>query len=169
MSKARVVVMSVVVEGHSQADTARIYGVSPGWVSKLVARYHQEGDAAFEPRSRRPKTSPNALDPSTVGLIIELRQSLTADGLDSGAHTIRWHLKQQHGLVVSAATIWRHLQVAGLVTPQPKKRPKSRMSDSKPIYRTRCDNPISLTGVSPMDLILRSSPSLMTTVAMPSR
>ena len=29
--------------------------VSKGWVSKLVARYRAEGDAAFEPRSRRPE------------------------------------------------------------------------------------------------------------------
>ena len=125
MSKARLVIMSVVVEGRSQADTARIYGVSPSWVSKLVARYREEGDAAFEPRPRRPKTSPNALDPTTVELITELRQSLTAEGLDAGAHTIGWHLTQRHNLVVSPATIWRHLKAEGLVTPEPKKRPKT--------------------------------------------
>lgn len=125
MSKARLVILSVFVEGRSQADTARLYGVSPGWVSKLVARYRQEGDAAFEPKSRRPKTSPNAIEAATVGLIIQLRNELDADGLDSGAHTIRWHLQQDHGVVISAATIWRHLQSAGLITPQPKKRPKA--------------------------------------------
>ena len=125
MSKTRAVIMSVVVEGRSQADTARIFGVSPSWVSKLVARYRLEGDAAFEPRSRRPKTSPNAIDAVTVELIIELRRSLAAEGLDSGAHTIWWHLKQQHGLVVSPATIWRYLKAAELITPEPKKRPKT--------------------------------------------
>lgn len=125
MSKARLVIMSVVVEGRSQADTARIYGASPSWVSKLVARYHRKGDAAFEPKSRRPKKSPNALDPATVELIIELRQGLNAKGLDSGAHTIAWHLQQEHSLVVSPATVWRHLKAAGLVPPEPKKRPKA--------------------------------------------
>ena len=35
-------------------QVARDYGVSKGWVSKLVARYRAEGDSAFEPRSRRP-------------------------------------------------------------------------------------------------------------------
>ena len=39
MSKARLVITAVVVEGRSQADAARAYGVSKGWVSKLVARY----------------------------------------------------------------------------------------------------------------------------------
>jgi transposase InsO family protein len=117
--------MSVVIERRSQADTARLYDVSPSWVSKLVARYHAEGDTAFKPRSRRPHTSPQALDPVTVVLIIDLRKSLTDRGLDSGPHTIAWHLEQHHDLVVSVATIWRHLNRAGLITPEPKKRPRT--------------------------------------------
>jgi transposase InsO family protein len=125
MSKARLVILSVIVEGRSQADTARAYGVSPGWVSKLVARYKTEGDAAFEPRSRRPHTSPAATPPKTVALIIELRATLGAAGLDNGPHTIGWHLHHHHGLSVSAATIWRHLKAARLIVPQPKKRPKT--------------------------------------------
>jgi transposase len=55
MSKARLVITAVIVEGRKQAEVARTYEVSPGWVSKLVARYRAEGEAAFEPRSRRPK------------------------------------------------------------------------------------------------------------------
>lgn len=125
MSKARSIILSVIVEGRTQADTARRYGVSPSWVSKLIARYHAEGDAAFLPRSRRPKRSPTALDPATVDLITNLRETLSGKGLDSGAHTISWHLDEHHGLVVSAATIWRHLKRAGFITPEPKKRPKA--------------------------------------------
>ncbi|MEV0594645.1 leucine zipper domain-containing protein [Nonomuraea cavernae] len=41
-------------------------GVSKGWVCKLLTRYRAEGEAAFEPRSRRPHTSPNAIDADTV-------------------------------------------------------------------------------------------------------
>ena len=33
MSKARLVITAVIVEGRSQADVARAYGVSKGWVS----------------------------------------------------------------------------------------------------------------------------------------
>ena len=40
---------------------AREYGVSQGWISRLVARFHSEGEAAFEPRSRLPHTSPPGL------------------------------------------------------------------------------------------------------------
>ena len=124
MSKARLVITAVVVEGRTQAEVARSYGVSPGWVSRLVARYRAEGAAAFEPRSRRPKSSPRALPDTTVDLIVEFRKDLAGQGLDAGPDTIRWHLEHRHGLQVSPATISRYLTRRGLVTPQPKKRPK---------------------------------------------
>ena len=104
---------------------ARTYGVSPGWVSKLVARYRAEGDAAFEPRSRRPKTSPRALDPSVVARIVALRRQLTDVGADAGPDTIQWHLEHFHRVSVSTTSISRYLSAAGLVTPQPHKRPRS--------------------------------------------
>jgi transposase InsO family protein len=125
MSKARLVITAVVVEGRGVREVARDYGVSPGWVSRLVARFREEGDAAFEPRSRRPNNSPRATPAGTVELIIDLRQRLVAAGDDAGPETIRWHLAHHHGVVVSAVTISRHLHRAGLVTPQPHKRPRS--------------------------------------------
>lgn len=125
MSRARSIILSVVVEGRSQAETARRYQVSESWVSRLVARYRAEGDTAFEPRSRRPKTSPTATAGETVELIVKLRQRLTAQGLDAGPHTIQWHLQQHHQLTVSVSTIRRRLVDAGLVTPEPKKRPRA--------------------------------------------
>ncbi|MFE9651345.1 helix-turn-helix domain-containing protein [Streptomyces sp. NPDC006365] len=70
MSKRRLVITAVVVECRTQGEVARAYGVSQGWVSRLVARYRAEGEAAFEPRSKRPKTSPTALDADTVDLIV---------------------------------------------------------------------------------------------------
>jgi transposase InsO family protein len=79
----------------------------------------------FEPRSRRPKRTPNATSEDMVELIVELREKLTATGLDSGPDTIGWHLAHHHGVVVSRATISRHLTARGLVTPEPKKKPKS--------------------------------------------
>ena len=90
MSKARLVITAVVLEGRSQAEVARTYGVSPGWVSRLLARYRAEGEEAFQPRSRRPKTSPTAIAGSTVDLIIKLRRELSGAGLDAGPDTIAW-------------------------------------------------------------------------------
>ena len=125
MSKARLVITAVVVEGRSQAAVARVYGVSKGWVSKLVARYRTEGEAAFAPRSRRPKTSPNATAPDVVERIVAARKQLVERGLDAGPETISWHLRHHHQVTVSRATIARHLAAHGLVTPQPAKRPRS--------------------------------------------
>ena len=125
MSKARLVITAVVTEGRSQGEVARAYGVSQGWVSRLVARYRAGGEAAFEPRSRRPKTSPAAVSDATVELIIELRKELAGQGLDAGPATICWHLRHHHRVRVSPATVSRYLMRGGLVVPEPKKRPKS--------------------------------------------
>jgi transposase InsO family protein len=91
----------------------------------LLARYEAEGEAAFEPRSRRPKTSPSATGPGTVELIVRLRKELAGQGLDAGPQTIAWHLEQHHQLKVSPATVSRTLARNGLVIPDPSKRPKS--------------------------------------------
>ncbi len=125
MSKARLIITTITVQGLTQAQAARTYGVSKGWVSKLMARWRLEGDAAFEPRSRAPHAHPTALGPEVVELIIQLRHQLTIRGLDAGAHTLAWHLQHHHRITVSPTTIWRTLHRAGLITPEPKKRPKS--------------------------------------------
>src|SRR5499427_3494155 len=125
MSKARLVITAVVTEGRSQGEVARAYGVSQGWVSRLVARYRAEGEAAFEPRSRRPDSSPRAVPGATVGLIIRLRKDLAGQGLDAGPQTIAWHLEHRHRIRVSPATISRYLARHGLVVPEPAKRPRS--------------------------------------------
>jgi transposase InsO family protein len=125
VSKARLVITAVVVEGRPAGEVARCYGVSRSWVYELVARYRVEGERAFEPRSRRPRTSPRALSAPTVELITGLRYELIGHGLDAGPDTIVWHLAQRHGVKVSPASVLRYLRRAGLITPQPQKRPKS--------------------------------------------
>jgi transposase InsO family protein len=125
MSKARLVLTALFVDHQTPPEVAARYGVSRGWVYKLKARYEAEGESALEPRSRRPKTSPTAIPQTTVDLIVEVREKLTTAGLDAGPDTIAWHLAHHHSVTVSVATISRYLTRAGLVTPQPKKRPKS--------------------------------------------
>src|ERR1700744_5413194 len=125
MSKARLVITAVTVEKRPVSEVARSYGVSRSWLYELLARYGAEGEAAFEPRSRRPGTSPSAAGPATVELITRLRKELAGQGLDAGPHTIAWHLREHHQVRVSPATISRHLTRAGLVTPEPAKRPRS--------------------------------------------
>ena len=124
MSKRRLVITAV-LSGQSQSEVARTYGVSQGWISKLMARYRLEGEAAFEPLSRARASSPGATPTATVELVLLLRKQLSDTGLDAGADTIGWHLTHHHGLTVSRATLNRILVRAGTVTPEPAKRPKS--------------------------------------------
>jgi len=125
MSIAKLIITAVTVEGLSQQKAAVKYGVSKSWVSKLMARYRAEGEVAFEPRSRRPLSSPGQTPVEVVEMITGLRTDLASRGLDAGPDTIGWHLVHGHGVKVSRATIARVLAREGLVVPEPKKRPRS--------------------------------------------
>src|SRR5512132_798672 len=125
MSKARLVLTALFVDRQTPAQIAARYGVHRSWVYKLKARYEREGEAALEPRARRPKTSPTAIPAATVALIAELREKLTTAGLDAGPVSLAWHLAHHHHIRVSVSTIARTLTRAGLVTPTPNKRPKA--------------------------------------------
>jgi transposase InsO family protein len=65
------------------------------------------------------------LPDSAVELIIGTRCDLVTQGLDAGPETIAWVLEHHHGLTVGTTTIHRYLRRAGLVTSQPRKRPRS--------------------------------------------
>jgi transposase InsO family protein len=125
VSKARLVITAVVLEGRSQHEVARAYGISQSWISRLVARFRLEGERAFQARSRRPRSSPKAIPTETVELILQLRSELARQGLDAGPDTIAWHLAHHHQRPVSTATVSRYLTRHGLVVPTPAKRPKS--------------------------------------------
>jgi transposase len=125
MSKARLVITAIEIEGRPVAEVIEAYGVSKSWTYELLARYRTEGDAALEPRSRRPKTSPTATPQPTIDLIVLIRKQLTESGLDAGPETIAWHLAHRHDIQLSPSTIARTLTRQSLVTPQPKKRPKA--------------------------------------------
>jgi transposase InsO family protein len=125
MSKARLVVTAVIVEKRPVSEVAKSCGVARSWICTLLDRYRAEGDAAFEPRSRRPKNSPTVTAPGTVELITRLRKELAGQGLDAGPQTIAWHLEHDCQVKVSPATVSRCLARQGLVTPDPSKRPKS--------------------------------------------
>ncbi|HVE27012.1 MAG TPA: IS481 family transposase [Sporichthya sp.] len=124
-SKARLVLTALLVEARPVAEIAAAYGVHRSWIYKLKVRYDAEGEAAYQPRSRRPKTSPTAIPAATVEAIVRLRKELTGDGLDAGPDTIAWHLAHHHGLTVSVSTIARTLTRQQLAGPEPNKRPKS--------------------------------------------
>lgn len=125
MNKARLIITALQTENITQKEAANRYGVSQSWVSKLSTRFNNEGDNAFHPRSRRPHTSPTAINDELTQLILTLRKELSQQGHDAGAHTIAWHLTTHHNTTLHPTTIWRCLKKHGLITPQPQKRPKS--------------------------------------------
>ena len=124
-SQSQVIVLSVLHDGLTPTQAARRFGVSRKWIYQLLARYATGGLEALEPRSRRPKTNPRALTQELRGEIIALRLHLLAQGLDAGAASIAWHLREGKLHTPAISTIWRILKAEGLITAQPKKRPKA--------------------------------------------
>lgn len=125
MSKARVVVLEV-TSGHlSVSAAARAYGMSRQHIYRLVQRYHQGGLEAVDPRSRRPASNPRAVSNEVIAAVVLTRKQLVSDGLDAGPVTLQGHLAHQGLPVPSTSTIRRILGHHGLITPQPRKRPRS--------------------------------------------
>ncbi|PCC28856.1 hypothetical protein CIK76_09050 [Glutamicibacter sp. BW80] len=106
---------------------AHHFNVSERWVKELVRRYAFEGEAAFDSRSKQPKTSPNRTPEKTRNRIIFHRQNLTAKGLDAGAETIQILLETEGLTAPSKSTVHRILRQTNHVTDQPQKRPKSSL------------------------------------------
>lgn len=150
MSKARLIITAVVDQKRSKSEVARDYDVSRYWVQQLVHRYLAEGEAAFEPHSTRPHSSPHAVPAAVEDQIVRLRKELSRQGLDAGADTIRTHLARRTPrsqtssptAPPSVSTIWRILTRRGFVPPQPQKRPRSswhRFDAEQPNERWQAD------------------------------
>jgi transposase InsO family protein len=125
MSKHRVAVLKVVSAQLSVTAAAAEFGISRGHLHRLLRRYRMDGIDALEPRSRRPLTNPARTPDAVRSRILGLRAELVAAGLDAGPVTIAWHLGRERLAVPSSSTIRRILHAAGLVVPEPRKRPRS--------------------------------------------
>lgn len=124
-SKHRVVVLKIVVGELSVTDAAEEYGISRRHLHRLLARYREHGLDGLEVLSRAPKSSPHATTDRVRDRIVQLRSALTAAGTDAGPITIAWHLTQEGLRAPSTSTIRRILHAAGLIVPEPRKRPRS--------------------------------------------
>ena len=125
MSKHRVAVLKVVSSQSSVTAAAAEFGISRGHLHRLLRRYREGGLDAIDPRSRRPHTSPGRTPDTVRARIVALRTELTARGLDAGPATIAWHLEREGQSAPSTSTIRRVLHAAGLIVPEPHKRPRS--------------------------------------------
>lgn len=111
------------------AQWCRVNGVDRRTFYRHRARAQAEGH--WQPRSRKPHTTPHATPPEIVNEILRLRHSLAPD---NGADFIRDHLTTtatthdwtSHGWRIPArATINRILARHDLLTSNPRKRPRS--------------------------------------------
>ena len=142
MGRARYLVEAMVVERRRPSELARTHGVARSWLYTLLARFREGGYPALEPRSRRPRSSPQRIPAEVETEVVRLRQELSRAGFDAGPETILVHLQERCSRLPSAATVWRILKRRGLVTPQPHKRPKAsfvRFQAELPNQMWQCD------------------------------
>ncbi len=99
----RLLLVSRLEEGWSQAEVAEAQGVSRSTVAKWWKRYREEGIAGLRDRSSKAKRLPHALGESVVEAICTLRRELGA-----GPHRIAYELK------LAASTVYGVLRRAGL-------------------------------------------------------
>jgi transposase InsO family protein len=125
MDLARYCVDAVLVEGRSVRAVATATGRSKSWVHRHVALFRAGGEAALAPLRRGPKVPANLTSAVLEDEIVAWRKRLAGDGLDAGARTIHWHLRQSGAPVPALSTIHRVLRRRGAITPQPQKRPRS--------------------------------------------
>lgn len=111
-------------DGGSVAGAARRYGVSRQRAYKIKRRWDADGDSGLPPRSRAARTIARA-DAVLASRIVELRKQLEKDGLDAGAESIAAGLEREGVGPPANSAIHRILVSAGLVRPEPGKRPKA--------------------------------------------
>ena len=100
-------------------------GISRTSYYKYRGRFAAEGLVGLEPRSRRPRSSPNRVPSEMARLIIQARDRLAVEGWDNGALSIRNRLLRDGHQPPTWRTVHRVLVGAGRVEPQPKKKPRS--------------------------------------------
>lgn len=109
------------------AGFCRTNGISRETFYKWRRRAEAAGGVlGLEEQSRRPLRSPGQTSFGVEEAIVRVRKELDELGWDNGPWSVRQHLLQRAVVgVPSEATIWRILVRRGLITPEPKKRPKN--------------------------------------------
>jgi transposase InsO family protein len=99
----RLLLVSRLEEGWTQAEVAEAQGVSRSTVSKWWRRYREEGIAGLKDRSSAPRRQPHALGETVVEAICSLRRELGA-----GPHRIAYELG------MAASTVYGVLRRQGI-------------------------------------------------------
>jgi transposase InsO family protein len=127
MEQKLAVLFAAVAAGHKGVTQAcREADISRDTYYRLRRGWETEGLAGLLPRSRAPHHSPTRTSDEVVELIVTARKQLEREGWDNGAISI--HCRLMHdGLdhPPCARTIHRVLTRAGMIEPEPGKRPRS--------------------------------------------
>lgn len=99
----RLLLVSRLEEGWTQAEVAESLGISRSTVAKWAKRYREEGIGGLQDRSSRAKHFPHALGETVIEAICSLRRELGA-----GPHRIAYDLK------LAPSTVYGVLRRAGL-------------------------------------------------------
>jgi transposase InsO family protein len=106
------------------SEWCRVNGVDRRTFYRHRARVEAEG--SWQPRSRRPRTSPGATPGEIVAEIVRLRVELAPDnGADAIIAALGPVAAQRGWRVPHRSTVNKILSRQGMVTPQPAKRPRS--------------------------------------------
>ena len=100
-------------------------GISRDTYYRLRRRFAEDGLEGLLARSRRPLSSPGRTGAQMEQRILTARQQLRDQGWDAGARSIGARLRRQGHHPPSDRTIHRVLVRAGVISPQPRKRPRS--------------------------------------------
>src|SRR3954469_2282624 len=96
------------------------HGVSTWFFWDLRRRFAEGGLEAIEPRSRAPHTVANKTPIEIEDAIVAKRKEPLDAGLDAGAESIAFYLRDLPGLP-SVSTIWRRLKDRGFIVADPTK------------------------------------------------
>ncbi|KQQ05051.1 MULTISPECIES: IS481 family transposase [unclassified Rathayibacter] len=102
------------------------YGISRKSFYAIRARARDEGPIqVLAPRSRRPRTSPTKTGEAALVQALQVRASLEQSGLDHGPISVHDRMLQLGLAAPSRATLARAFRLAGVVVPEPRKKPRS--------------------------------------------
>src|SRR5215204_2983855 len=103
--------------GLNVTEFCGAHGVSRWFFYDLRRRHCLEGDVVLEPKSRAPHHPAGRTRADVEDAIVAKRKELDDAGLDCGAATIAFHLRDLPG-VPSECTIWRILTARGQIVAQ---------------------------------------------------
>ncbi|MBG6180340.1 hypothetical protein IWX62_001544 [Arthrobacter sp. CAN_A1] len=104
----------------------RRHGCSRAWFYKIRATALESGPLkAMETGTTKPDTSPARVGAGTVELVLLARESLKQAGYDHGPLSVAAKLRRQGFEPPSRATLARIFTRAGVVIPEPRKKPRS--------------------------------------------